>query len=159
MSPTVSLVLGIIAAIVITVFLYIKVLPRKYDGKLPNKYWQFVHDFFHFKKLYLEEVLKAIYVLANAACIAIGAFMLISFQTYTSYYYGYSRTTWYGGYGLLLIIGGPIALRLTYEGIMMFILLVKNTIEINNKLKTPQEEAPAAAVEEPPVAPAEEAAE
>lgn len=158
MSPTVSLVLGIIAAIVITVFLYIKVLPRKYDGKLPNKYWQFVHDFFHFKKLYLEEVLKAIYVLANAACIAIGAFMLISFQTYTSYYYGYSRTTWYGGYGLLLIIGGPIALRLTYEGIMMFILLVKNTIEINNKLKAPETQVPVTPVEAP-AAPVEEVAE
>ncbi len=158
MSPAVSLVLGIIAAIAITVYLYLKVLPRKYDGKLPNKYWQFAHDFFHFKKLYLEEVLKAIYVLANAACIAIGAFMLISFQTYTSYYYGYSRTTWYGGYGLLLIICGPIALRLAYEGIMMFILLVKNTIEINNKLKAPETQVPVTPVEAP-AAPVEEVAE
>lgn len=158
MSPIASLILGAIAAIVITVYLYLKVLPKKYDGKLPNKYWQFAHDFFHFKKLYLEEVLKALYVLANAACIAIGVFLLISFDTYTSYYYGYSRTTWYGGYGLLLMICGPIVLRLVYESIMMLILLVKNTIEINNKLKAPEAQAPSSPAEEVPAAPVQEAA-
>ena len=157
MNPTVSLILGIIAAVALTVFLYIKVMPRKYDGKLPNKFLQFIHDFFHFKKLYLEEVLKGIYVLANACCICVGIFLLITVESYHGYYY--SRTTWYGGYGLLLIVLGPIALRLTYEGIMMFILLVKNTIEINNKLKAPEAAAPAAPVEQIPEAPVEEVAE
>lgn len=154
MNPTVSLILGIIAAIALTVFMYIKVMPRKNDGNLPNKFWQFLHDFFHFKKLYLEEVLKGIYVLANAFCICFGVFLLITVESYHGYYY--SRTTWYGGYGLLLIVFGPIVLRLTYEGIMMFILLVKNTIEINNKLKAPKAAAPAAPVETVPEAPVED---
>lgn len=157
MNPTVSLILGIVAAVALTVFLYIKVMPRKYDGKLPNKFLQFIHDFFHFKKLYLEEFLKGIYVLANACCICVGIFLLITVESYHGYYY--SRTTWYGGYGLLLIVLGPIALRLTYEGIMMFILLVKNTIEINNKLKAPEATAPAAPVEQISEAPVEEVAE
>ncbi len=40
-----------------------------------------------------------------------------------------------GGYGLLLMILGPIALRLAYEMILMLIIAVKNIIEINKKLK------------------------
>ena len=49
---------------------------------------------------------------------------------------------WAGGYGLLLIVFGPIIVRIIYEALVMFVLLVKNTIQINNKLKS-QEEAPA----------------
>ena len=39
-----------------------------------------------------------------------------------------------GGTGLLCIIVGPIAVRLSYELMMMAILLVKNVISINRKL-------------------------
>ena len=39
-----------------------------------------------------------------------------------------------GGYGLLIIILGPIAIRLSYELMMMAILLLKNVISINHKL-------------------------
>lgn len=159
MNPTVSLILGIIGAIVLTVLLYIKVLPRKMDGNLNNKYLQFLHDFFHFKKLYLEEVLKGIFVFATISCVVIGALMLITVDVYEGYYRTY--TTWYGGYGLLLMIGGPVCLRLVYESIMMFILLVKNTIEINNKVQAPNAcvcEAPEAEapVAEAPAAPVQQ---
>lgn len=152
MPPIASIILGSIATIVLTVLLYLKVLPKKKDGELNSPFLQFLHDFFHFKKLYLEEVLKAIFVVATVACVAIGAFLLITVVSYGRYY-----SQWYGGYGLLLMIGGPIALRLTYEGFMMAILLVKNTIEINNKLKAPTAEAPEApaAEAEVPEAPAE----
>ena len=50
MNPTVSLILGIVAAVALTVFLYVKVMPRKYDGKLPNKFLQCIHNFINFKK-------------------------------------------------------------------------------------------------------------
>ena len=39
-----------------------------------------------------------------------------------------------GGTGLLCIIVGPIAVRLSYELMMMAVLLVKNVISINRKL-------------------------
>ena len=42
--------------------------------------------------------------------------------------------------GLALAVIGPIVLRLIYEGILMFILLVKNVIEINNKMKDKNED-------------------
>ena len=51
--------------------------------------------------------------------------------------------TWFsGGYnfgmtfltGLLILVLGPILVRLAYEFLMLFVLLVKNVIQINNKL-------------------------
>ena len=51
-------------------------------------------------------------------------------------------------YGLLVIIFGPIVIRILYEGVMMAILAVNNIIEINNKIpekngKQDEENAPA----------------
>lgn len=49
-------------------------------------------------------------------------------------------TDWYGLYGLLIAIVGPFAVRLVYEGLIMGLLLVKNVIQINKKLKSQCEE-------------------
>jgi hypothetical protein len=143
-------VLGAIAAIVVTILLYVKVLPRKLDGTFDNKFVQFLHDFFHFKKLYIEEVLKFIFVLATVACVCEGAFLVLGYQERWSYYGGTSKESTIG-LGLALLVGGPVALRLSYEMLMMFILAVKNVMEINNKMPKNQEQE----VEEPK---AEEAA-
>ena len=132
-----ALVLGAIAGIAATIFLYIKVLPKKLDGTFEKDIFQKLHDYFHFKHLYLEDVLKFIFVLATVVTVCAGAFLLLGYEE--SYHY----SSWSGSYttrestflyGLGLIVGGPISLRLVYEGMMMFILLVKNTIDINNKL-------------------------
>ena len=48
---------------------------------------------------------------------------------------------WLGGYGLLLMILGPIVVRLIFEFLMMALLLVKNVISINNKLRAPGEQS------------------
>jgi len=137
--------LSVIATIVAVILLYIKVLPENKRASLPP-IGKFAADFFSFKELYLEKVMRFFYILGTVSCIVTGALMLYGFEhsEYTSYY-GYTRsnTTWYGGYGIALAIVGPIVLRLAYEGVMMFILLVKNTIEINNKMKSDKAEAPA----------------
>lgn len=52
----------------------------------------------------------------------------------TEYNYWTGDRIWMGGYGLLIIILGPIAIRLSYELMMMAILLLKNVISINHKL-------------------------
>lgn len=152
----VALILGGVATLVAIILLYVKVMPKKHDGNFKKAFPQKLHDFFHFKKLYLEEVLKFIYVLATVAMVCMGAFLLLA------YYEDFSWMTWATEkkstllYGLALIVAGPIVLRLSYEVFMMFILLVKNTIEINNKLsvKKPVEAVPVAPVA--PVAPAAE---
>ena len=49
-------------------------------------------------------------------------------------------TDWYGIYGILTAIIGPFAIRLAYEMIIMGLLLVKNVMQINKKLKNQVED-------------------
>ncbi len=121
---TLAAVFGLAACIV----LYVMVLPKKKDGQLQNKYLQFIHDYFHFKTLYLEVILKFIFTLATCLVVFYGFFTLFGED-----YWGDSTF----GTGLVILIAGPLALRIAYESIMMFILLVKNVIDINNKTKAP----------------------
>ncbi len=131
---TVTFIIGFAVALTIaaTILLYIFVIPEKKRNSLP-KIGVVLHDIFTFKTLYIEKVLRFIYTVATVFCIIAGFLLLFGFVSY-DYGYGYSYTQWFGGYGILLMVVGPIALRLTYESLMMFILLVKNTIQINNKL-------------------------
>ena len=128
MNMGIALILGVVGGIALTVWLYRAVLPAAKDGSFEKPVYQLLHDYFHFKKLYLEDVLRALFVLGTAMCVGVGAFLLLG---YTGYGY-YKVSTFLPG--LMTLVLGPVALRLTYEGIMMFLLLVKNTIEINNKL-------------------------
>ena len=123
-----ALILGSIAAIAATIFLYIMVLPKRLDGNFSNPILQWLHDYFHFKKLYIESVLRFIFVLASAAIVCYGFFAMLGYVGYGRY----KESTFLPG--LLLMVFGPVVLRLFYEGTMMFILLVKNVIEINKKL-------------------------
>jgi hypothetical protein len=135
---TLSIVLIIAATltVVATVLLYIFVLPEKKRDGLP-KVGQIVHDILHFKSLFIEKIIRFFYVLTTVWCVLTGFLMLFGITTYEGYYY--SHTEWYGGYGILLMILGPIALRVVFETIMMGILLVKNVMQINNKLKSSEE--------------------
>ena len=130
-------VLGVLTAIAATVLAFIFILPEKKREKLP-KFLKMVHDVLNMKQLFIETVLRAVYVFATFACILVGVFMIFGFTHYEGYYG--SHTEWYGGYGILLALLGPIVLRLAFEGTMMFIMLVKNTIEINKKLKNQNED-------------------
>lgn len=129
--------LGIFTAIAATVVLFIFVLPDKKRENLP-KFLKTAHDLFTFKSLLIEKMLQALYVFSTAACIFVGFFLLFGFNVYNGYYY--NNTTWFGGYGILIMLIGPIVVRLVFEVMMLFVLLVKNTIQINNKLKSQVEE-------------------
>ena len=156
---TFAAVVGILAAIAATVLLYLKVIPAKFDGTFKKKIPQKLHDYFNFKSLYLETVLKVIFTFLSVACVAAGALMatvgnvfwfigrVIDYIEYSSYYYGgFGRIL--GQFGLNFVIGvgiaviAPVVLRLVYEGMLMFILLVKNVIEINNKTKAAPSDCP-----------------
>lgn len=139
--------IGVVLLILGMVFLYLKIIPGKYDGTFGNKALQFVHDYFNFKKLYLETVLKFLFTLLTVACEATGIAGIIN--TFLSVFrnVGYMIDGWYdfgdvlasffGGIigCVLFMILAPVVIRLIYEGFMMFILLVKNVIELNNKTK------------------------
>ena len=150
---TVFAVIAAILAIGATVVAFILLLPEKKRPKL-NKFLGTVADILNFKHLFIEKILKAVYVFATAFAIIFGFLMLFSFVRYD--YWGYSGVHWYGYQGLIIMIGGPIAIRIVYEILMMFILLVKNTMDINRKMPAATE-ATCECAEEP--APAAEPAE
>ena len=138
-------VAGIVAAMVL---LYLKVIPKKLDGTFGSKFVQFLHDYFNFKKLYVESVLKFVFTLATVACVVggvagiIGSVLgffggILEIMNYGSWYFEYVVSSLITGIlgSLVLLVLGPVVVRLTYEFTMMFILLVKNVMELNNKVK------------------------
>lgn len=118
-AALVEIILGLVVALVLTILLYVLVFPEKRKNTL-NSFFTFVRNFFGIKYLIIEKILKFFYVLNTMTTICVGFFLL------------FGRTFFLG---LLMIILGPIIHRLSYESIMLIILLVKNTIEINNKLE------------------------
>ena len=135
-ASIIALILALGAAVVMFIF----VMPKKKDGKLP-KILQIFHDIAHFKQFFLGYALKAMYIIATVFCLVYGFILLFGVETHSSsfYGYGYTTTTSTFGTGILIMILGPIAVRLTYELAIMFITLVQNVADINNKLKNQNE--------------------
>ena len=116
----IALILGIAATVLAFIFL----VPDKKAEKL-NKFGKAIHSLLTFKFLFIEKILQALYIFTTAFIILEGFLMLFSS------YFG----VYLGGYGILIMILGPIVVRIIYEILMMTILLIKNVIQINNKLK------------------------
>lgn len=123
-------IVAIIIAIVATVLAFIFIVPEKRRAQM-GAFGKFLHDTCNFKYLIVEKILQALYIFATAYVILAGFFML--FMAPQDWFTGTRH--WLGGYGLLTMIAGPIAVRLVYELLMMGILLVKHVISINCKLR------------------------
>lgn len=121
-------VISIVVALIVTIVLWVAVIPEKKRAKL-NKFFGYLSDVFNFRSLLIEKLLKFLYTLLTITAIIVG-FIMLFIKVFDEPL---------AGYGLLLMIAGPIALRLIFEGLMLGILLVKNVIEINNKLAYPEE--------------------
>ena len=116
----IAAVLPILLALGGAILIYILIMPKKKDGKFGNAFLQWIHDFFHFKKLYIESILRFCFCFLTLYCIFDGIVFLCT-----------------GGdalLGLLGIFAGPIAIRLGYEVVLMVLLGIRNIMEINNKL-------------------------
>ena len=125
--------LGLIAlvlAIAATVLAFIFIVPAKRRDQM-GKFGKFLHDTCNFRYLIIEKILQALYIFATALTILIGFFMLFCTDW----------NGWMGGKGILLMILGPIGVRVTYELLMMAVLAVKNIISINSKLRNQNEGA------------------
>lgn len=110
---TISLVLAIIGGILIYVLFV------KSNKKQDNKFLAWCKDFFDYKKMLIEDLLKAIYlVLAIYITLSSFAFIGTNFATF-----------------ILTLLIGNVVLRLIFEGSLVLIMIWKNTIEINKKLK------------------------
>lgn len=115
---------AVIISIILTILLAILVVPEKRRSGLP-KFFQVIHDICNFKGLLLEKVLKILYIFSTINVMLTGIFTWFS----GGYNFGMTFLT-----GLLILVLGPILVRLAYEFLMLFVLLVKNVIQINNKL-------------------------
>ncbi len=124
-------IIGIVLAIAATVLAYIFLVPEK-AGAVKNKLVVFLHNLINFKSLLIEKILKALYIFSTAFCLIAGFLLLFWVVVYDSYYG--IRVVWNGWVGLLLMVVGPIAVRLAYESLMLIILLVKNVIDIRNRM-------------------------
>lgn len=136
---TFTSVVAVLAAIAATVLAFIFIVPENKKNRL-GKIGSLLHNIFNFKFLIVEKILQAFYIFTTALCITGGIAMIFGFSYYYSSYLDIGYFNWYGGYGILLIIFGPITIRLVYEGLMLVLLLVKNVIQINAKLKSQTEE-------------------
>ena len=121
MPVNAAYILGILSAIAATVLAFVFILPDKKKAALPDALKK-IADILDFRTLFLEKIIKALYLFLTFSCICVGLF------------YGFYTDMWMGGIGLLIMIVGPIVIRILFESAMLFILLVQNVIEINNKL-------------------------
>jgi hypothetical protein len=152
MNPIIT-ILSILFAITATVLAYIFIVPE--NKKLPA-FFRVVRDIFNFKFLVIEKVMQALYILSTLFIILYGFFGIFFFgYETTEYVYTSSgsmweslgsgqlvtKWVWTGWVGFLILILGPIFIRLAYEAIMMFLILIKNVIQINNKLGTGKTDA------------------
>lgn len=137
MPINVALIMGGIFALMATVAVCIFILPEKKRAG-QNKFIGFLSDIFNFKDLWLEKSLRILYVLATLFCISFGFFAL--FSGHRGYWGDFHS---FAGAGLLVMLLGPVVVRLAFEIMMMFVLLVKNVMQINNKLsRTEGKEVP-----------------
>lgn len=113
----IGLIVSLILAFVGSLLIYFIFLSRKNDGRFRG-FVGWLYDFFSFKKLMLESLLKIIYLFFTLL-ITIESIILL----FTSFFAG-----------LLTLIIGNVLIRIFYEFSIIKILTCKNTSEINSKL-------------------------
>ena len=84
-----------------------------------GKFLKWLKDFLAFKIMWIEPIMKVIYYIGTIFCIlASFAFISTSFLAF-----------------VIMLVGGPIFIRLAYESIMMFIMIWRNTQNIADNTK------------------------
>ena len=139
----------LVIAVVLTALLAVLVLPKHKDGKLPA-FFQLLFDAFTPKTLLLEKILQVLNVFFSLVAVLLG--LVLIFQ-------GLFANTTLLMMGLLLLLLGPLLCRVGYELILLRIMQVKATREINRKLSflVPEGAAQAAEEEDLPKEPEAEA--
>lgn len=128
----------LVVAVVLTALLAVLVLPKHKDGKLPG-FFQLLYDAFTPKTLLLEKILQVLNVFFSIVAVLLGLMLIFR---------GLFANTTLLMMGLLLLILGPVLCRVGYELILLRVMQVKATREINRKLSYLVPEGTAQAVEE-----------
>lgn len=116
-DTSIWLIIAAILALIGGILVYFLFVKSKVEPK--GKFAKWLKDFLQFKIMWIEALLKVIYYIATIYVI-LASFSMISYS-FLSF--------------LLTLILGPILIRLAYEGLMMFIMIWRNTQDIANKTK------------------------
>ncbi len=111
-------IISVVVAVIGGIVLYFTFLSKKNEGKFKG-FWGWAYDFLKFKKMVVENILKICYLI-TAIFITLGSFSLI--------------TTSFLSFILMLTLGN-LGARITYELLLVVLLICKNTTEINSKMK------------------------
>lgn len=126
-AMTIAVIIAAIVAVAGAVLSMIFIVPEK-KRKTLNGFFGMVADLFNFKYLVIEKILKFFYILSTLFAIVFSLFMIFGVGGLSSI-----------PTGLIGVVLFPIIIRLIYEGLMLLVLQVKNTMEINKKLKNMNE--------------------
>lgn len=136
------LLTGILITAIVSALVWAFIMPRKLDGTFSVPFLQGLHDFFHMKKRYAAELLKILFLAATVGCIVFGI-LLLGYDLWMKYVYVWKL----GGYvlrvfrfrGLLLMLLGPVAVRVVQEVLMAPLLAADRLDQMNARLKALEE--------------------
>lgn len=114
-----SIGISFFLALILTIVAFVVLLPANKRGKLKG-FALWLHDFLNFKILFVEAILKFVYVLATAFTIIYCVLNMFNKNFLTT---------------VLITLIVLIAVRISYELMMLSVILVTNVVQINNKLK------------------------
>jgi len=109
-----GLVFGVLGAFVI----FFGFMSEKNEGRFSGRLGQ-LYSFLNFKDFIIEGMLKFLYVLAACLCTGIGLFMSLTVVNLSR--------------GLVLLIGGNLAVRIVFEFLMMAVKACRNLGEIGKE--------------------------
>jgi len=132
-SPEWVIVMGIITAVILAIIM----CNVSFQKKEPDsQFGSFIRRLVNFDFFIIDKILKVMYIASTCMCIGYGFWMLFAVDDRSD--------DWMGGTGLLLMIVGPIAIRLFYELFMLLFTLVNKVISIDSKIKLPLNDITAA---------------
>ena len=118
------LFLLLLLAVIGGIVLHATFLSGKYEGRYQGFLGEF-YDFMTFRKLVIEGVLKFLYVIGASVMSVYGIIQLFLADTFAK--------------GILYCLGflviGNLVLRLLFELVLMLVLICKNLVEVNQKLR------------------------
>lgn len=110
-------ILSIIIAIVGGILVYLLFIKK--DVKTDNKFVKSLKEVLEFKVMFVETILKVLYLISTIYV------MLLSFSFIGINFFVF----------LILLLLGPVVVRLIFEQLLMFIMVWKNTSEIAKSTK------------------------
>lgn len=110
-------IIALILAIIGGILAYFLFVNAKETPK--NKFLKWLKDFLSFKVMWIEPIMKVIYYIATIFCV------LFSFALIPTSFLAF----------IMVLVLGPIFIRVAYEAVMMFIMIWRNTRDIADNTK------------------------